>query len=926
MDRGASQARPDAGVAKLGKRRARNWEESGAGLGSGKRRARSVGVAAGRGEGPAERSVGPSLVGADSSIGVVSRREAQVETRLWRKFDRGGSCSNASFAHYYQSQLGLSGADWSDLTSSLSRELCVTFRVNRGRFPLFSSALERRLCGEFRFQGTFKSVGGRVLSSDDVWRRVPWLRDAYQLGVDRRGLSRKCVALRPLSDCVSLEARLGHLARQGVASMVPALVLRPLASDVVLDLCGAPGSKSEQLLQMMGEGAAGCVVVNDSDPKRVGAVLSRLRQVPSRSLAVTCLRGEDLYRRLGAGVFDGCIADVPCTGDGTIRKFPSLWRLWRADRAVLLHPLQLQLAMSAASLLKVGGRLVYSTCSINPIEDEAVVAALLARARGALRLVSFALPGFKTRAGLHWWSADEHLLLGEMEDPKMEDPERRGDDDDDEESGDDDESGDDAILSDDERDYELSRATKHHEQLDNPKQQHRSGRSRPRSRAVVTASMRAPSAQAAREMQLDRCARILQHDNDTEGFFVALLEKVSPWEMGSAQADELCAQSASKVLKSVGFNPKLAVASSSETERGVALSAALRGKLRAELGCSDALLESGCVQVERRGAAQVSVSLLSPALAQIVSQGEWAKRGVPLLQAGVEVATAPAAFERERDTVPRSLGRLRPQSAGALELLAALARDGPLPSVALETSSRGMLHVLRLAIDGAHSVDMHAEAEPEQRATQKEMIVSTKTWLAQLREGGEGALAESLDRAPIECALFVALRNDDHDDEAEESTALALPNHPVDEQVRNRMRAEKVDTRKEEPESDTHKRQDHEKKHKDQHKAARLSVAERRRVKKQRDRAAAVALPATEAQDKQPQEVKAEEAQVQPPRTTAAQVDMFATTPARPIYAAVIVITKLSQSLLRVDTDWDRVSSYAAMLEAILTPSSKTRH
>ena len=99
------------------------------------------------------------------------------------------------------------------------------------------------------------------------------------------------------------------------------------------------------------------------------------------------------------------LADVPCSGDGTLRKSPDLWKKWSPASGVDLHTLQLEIATHAARLLKVGGRLVYSTCSLNPLEDEAVVAALLRRSRGALRLadVSAQLPGLARRPGMRAW-------------------------------------------------------------------------------------------------------------------------------------------------------------------------------------------------------------------------------------------------------------------------------------------------------------------------------------------------------------------------------------------------------------------------------------------------------------------------------------------------------------------------------------------
>ena len=68
------------------------------------------------------------------------------------------------------------------------------------------------------------------------------------------------------------------------------------------------------------------------------------------------------------------LCDVPCSGDSTLRKAPDIWRRWAAPNGNGLHPLQLRIALHAAHLLRVGGRMVYSTCSFNPVEDEAVVA------------------------------------------------------------------------------------------------------------------------------------------------------------------------------------------------------------------------------------------------------------------------------------------------------------------------------------------------------------------------------------------------------------------------------------------------------------------------------------------------------------------------------------------------------------------------
>lgn len=66
--------------------------------------------------------------------------------------------------------------------------------------------------------------------------------------------------------------------------------------------------------------------------------------------------------------FDKVLVDVPCSGDGAIRKLPLRWRSWSTKDGMALHPVQLSLLMRALQLVKIGGLVVYSTCSLNPIE------------------------------------------------------------------------------------------------------------------------------------------------------------------------------------------------------------------------------------------------------------------------------------------------------------------------------------------------------------------------------------------------------------------------------------------------------------------------------------------------------------------------------------------------------------------------------
>lgn len=105
------------------------------------------------------------------------------------------------------------------------------------------------------------------------------------------------------------------------------------------------------------------------------------------------------------GQYDRIVCDVPCCGDGTLRKSPDMWRRWHNGFAIGLHTLQIQIAMRGLALLKVGGIMAYSTCTFNPIEDEAVVAALLRRCRGAVELVdaSDMFPDLERKPGVATW-------------------------------------------------------------------------------------------------------------------------------------------------------------------------------------------------------------------------------------------------------------------------------------------------------------------------------------------------------------------------------------------------------------------------------------------------------------------------------------------------------------------------------------------
>ena len=103
------------------------------------------------------------------------------------------------------------------------------------------------------------------------------------------------------------------------------------------------------------------------------------------------------------------LCDVPCSGDGTLRKNPDIWDSWQPRASASMFPLQLAILTRGLQLLRPGGYLVYSTCSLSPIENEAVLAAALGCSSG-LELAPIApdMPKFISRPGLTSWRVAAH--------------------------------------------------------------------------------------------------------------------------------------------------------------------------------------------------------------------------------------------------------------------------------------------------------------------------------------------------------------------------------------------------------------------------------------------------------------------------------------------------------------------------------------
>lgn len=191
---------------------------------------------------------------------------------------------------------------------------------------------------------------------------------------------------------------------QNRASMVPVQILAPKRGERVLDMCAAPGSKTTQIAAMMQD--EGHIDAWDLYPHKI-----RLIEENCRRLGIRSVRGEardaSTLKQEAKERYDRVLLDAPCSGLGVLgRKTEMRWRRKEQDLAEF-PVLQKKLLRCAAEYVKPGGRLVYSTCTLEWEENEAVVEAFLKEHPG-FQLTPFSLPGIEGETGMCTLWPDVH--------------------------------------------------------------------------------------------------------------------------------------------------------------------------------------------------------------------------------------------------------------------------------------------------------------------------------------------------------------------------------------------------------------------------------------------------------------------------------------------------------------------------------------
>ena len=172
----------------------------------------------------------------------------------------------------------------------------------------------------------------------------------------------------------TIEHITGQYYIQGLSSMIPPLILSPKENDKTLDLCAAPGSKTTEISELMNN--RGTLVANEVALDRVKMLVYNIDRMDLMNTGTLHYKGEYLSK-IFPNYFDKILVDAPCSGLGIIQKKEEVSNWWSLDRVERLVELQTRLLVAAIKMLKVGGELVYSTCTLTPEENEFVISKIL---------------------------------------------------------------------------------------------------------------------------------------------------------------------------------------------------------------------------------------------------------------------------------------------------------------------------------------------------------------------------------------------------------------------------------------------------------------------------------------------------------------------------------------------------------------------
>ena len=224
-------------------------------------------------------------------------------------------------------------------------------------YPAFLDSFTRPRAVALRFN----PLKGKTPEMPFVGQNVPWEPLGFYYDPEARP------GLHPYH-----EAGVYYL--QEASAMAPVSMLDPQVGEWVCDLCAAPGGKTTQIAgRLQGEGFLLC---NEIHPKRAKILSRNIERLGIANALVTNETPQRLAEKY-SGLFDKVLVDAPCSGEGMFRKEEAAIEDWSLETVQMCAKRQAEILESAAMLLRSGGRLVYSTCTFAPEENEQVIEAFL---------------------------------------------------------------------------------------------------------------------------------------------------------------------------------------------------------------------------------------------------------------------------------------------------------------------------------------------------------------------------------------------------------------------------------------------------------------------------------------------------------------------------------------------------------------------
>jgi len=236
-------------------------------------------------------------------------------------------------------------------------------------FAKYSLSFLRRSIRVNTLKTTIPEVKERLEAQGWILDPVPWCKEGFFIShVEGR---------RDTGN--TLEHQLGYFYIQEAASMVPPLVLDPQPGELVLDMAASPGSKTTQLAQMMQD--KGIIFANEVQGRRLAPLCTNLTRLGITNTVTTMMKGQQFGKFTDR--FDKILVDAPCSGTGTIRKSVKTIRMWNPRSLKSVVNVQKELIQAAFKALKPGGVMVYSTCSLEPEENEGLISWFLEKNENA---------------------------------------------------------------------------------------------------------------------------------------------------------------------------------------------------------------------------------------------------------------------------------------------------------------------------------------------------------------------------------------------------------------------------------------------------------------------------------------------------------------------------------------------------------------